>query len=125
YRDRFNPAESLRRFRQSVAGGRTIERRGGLTPVGGILRRIANQHGLLVGDAAGAVSPLTAGGLDAAMRLSTFAAEVTAAYLESGDRRVLAAYDGSRLRARFIARRWVRKAMRVAAHPPALRLARA
>jgi flavin-dependent dehydrogenase len=123
YRDRFNPAESLQRFRQSVAGGRTIERRGGLIPVGGILRRIANQRGLLVGDAAGAVSPLTAGGLDAAMRLSTFAAEVTAAYLESGDRSVLAAYDGSRFRARFIARRWMRRAMRVAAHPLAIELA--
>jgi flavin-dependent dehydrogenase len=115
YRDRFDPAASLKRFRASLPSlGRTLERRGGLIPVGGILRRIACEHGLLVGDAAGAVSPLTAGGLDAAMRLSAFAAEVTAAYLDSGDRRALAAYDGRRFRARFLARRWMRRAMRVA-----------
>src|SRR5438067_9902 len=126
YPNRFNPAFALETFRERVrkiAGGHVIERRGGLIPVNGVLRRIANAHGLLVGDAAGAVSPLTAGGLDSAMRLSTFAAEVTAAYLDSGDRSVLAAYDGSRFRARFIARRWMRKAMRVAAHPLAIELA--
>jgi flavin-dependent dehydrogenase len=121
YRDRFDPAASLQRFRER-APGRVVERRGGLIPVGGILRRIANERGLLVGDAAGAVSPLTAGGLDAAMRLSAFAAEIVAAYLDSGDRRVLAQYDGSRFRARFMARRWMRKAMRAAGHPLLLEL---
>src|SRR6185312_1644369 len=50
------------------APGRTaatgpVERRGGPIPVGGVLRRLACPAGLLVGDAAGAVSPLTAGGL--------------------------------------------------------------
>ncbi|HKB13297.1 MAG TPA: lycopene cyclase family protein, partial [Vicinamibacterales bacterium] len=114
----------LQKFRASVGcDGRVIERRGGLIPVGGILRRIASERGLLVGDAAGAVSPLTAGGLDAALRLSTFAAEVTAEYLASGDRDVLAAYDGSRFRARFVARRWMRRAMRVAGHPLLIELA--
>src|SRR2546430_5198007 len=117
YGDRFDPAASLQRFRESVpqlASGRIIERRGGLIPVGGILRRIANRPGLLVGDAAGAVSPLTAGGLDAAMRLSAFAAEVIAAHLDSGDPRILEAYDGSRFQARFIARRWIdRKSTRL------------
>ncbi|MFC7717231.1 FAD-dependent monooxygenase [Nonomuraea recticatena] len=43
-----------------------VERRGGPIPVGGVLRRLACPAGLLVGDAAGAVSPLTAGGLDPA-----------------------------------------------------------
>ena len=123
YRERFDPAQSLLRFEKSLGGGRIIERRGGLIPVGGILRRIANERGLLVGDAAGAVSPLTAGGLDAALRLSSFAADVAAAYLESGDRSVLAAYDGSRFRARFVARRWMRKAIRMADHPLAIELA--
>jgi flavin-dependent dehydrogenase len=126
YRDRFDPAASLERFRRSVphlAGGRVVERRGGLIPVGGILRRIANRRGLLVGDAAGAVSPLTAGGLDAALRLSSFAAEVAAEYLESGDERALAAYDGSRFRARFFARRWMRKAIRIADHPLIIEMA--
>jgi len=125
YRDRFDPADALRRFRASIphlASGRTIERRGGLIPVGGILQRIACERGLLIGDAAGAVSPLTAGGLDAAMRLSAFAAEVVAEYLETGDASALAAYDGSRFRARFLTRRFMRKAMRVAGHPLLLEL---
>jgi flavin-dependent dehydrogenase len=122
YRSRFDPAAALHEFRRGVGGGRAYERRGGLIPVGGILRRIASPRGLLVGDAAGAVSPLTAGGLDAALRLSTYAAEIAAAYLDSGDARLLAQYDGGRFRARFVARRWMRKAMRLAGHPLAIEL---
>src|SRR5207253_179289 len=64
------------------------------------------------GDAAGAVSPLTAGGLDAAMRLSSFASEVVAEFLDTGDAAVLRQYTGDRFRARFIARRWMRNALR-------------
>jgi geranylgeranyl reductase family protein len=109
----WDPAQALQAFRESLpfAVGRTIERRGGLIPVGGMLRRIASPRGLLVGDAAGAVSPLTAGGLDGAMRLSTFAAEVTAEYLERGDAAVLRQYTGDRFRARFLTRRWMRHAL--------------
>jgi len=120
YRERFEPTAALRAFRDSVAhlaGGRAVERRGGVIPVGGILRRIANRHALLVGDAAGAVSPLTAGGLDPALRLSSFAADVVAAYLDRGDARVLEAYTGDRFRTRFIARRWMRRVIRAASHP--------
>jgi flavin-dependent dehydrogenase len=115
----WDPAQALQAFRESLpfAAGRAFERRGGLIPVGGMLRRIASPRGLLIGDAAGAVSPLTAGGLDGAMRLSTFAAEVTAAYLESSDRAVLRQYSGDRFRARFIARRWMRHAMDAMATP--------
>ena len=115
----WDPARALQAFRASLPfpAGRAIERRGGLIPVGGMLRRIAGPRGLLVGDAAGAVSPLTAGGLDGAMRLSTFAAEVTAAYLEHEDRAVLRQYSGDRFRARFITRRWMRHAMDAMATP--------
>lgn len=124
YRDRFEPAAALAKFRRSLpfALGKTIERRGGLIPVGGILRRIANERALVVGDASGAVSPLTAGGLDAAMRLSTFAADVAATYLERGDARVLREYRGDRFRTRFVARRWMRRAMRLVEHPLLLEL---
>ena len=75
YPERFNPASALAKFQASVANivdlqnAKQIERRGGYIPVGGVLRNIANRHGLLIGDAAGAVSPLTAGGLDPCMRL--------------------------------------------------------
>ena len=77
--------------------------------MGGVLRRIANEQGLLIGDAAGAVSPLTAGGLDPCMRLSTLAAKVIADYLEHGDAGALAAYSGNLFRARFVSRIWMRR----------------
>lgn len=126
YRKGWEPNAALRAFRESVphlAGGRVMERRGGLIPVGGMLRRIANERGLLVGDAAGAVSPLTAGGLDGAMRLSSLAADVLLAYFEHGDANVLRAYSGGAFRARFLARRWMRHAIRAFAHPWAMELA--
>jgi flavin-dependent dehydrogenase len=122
----WDASKALTTFRDTLPFqvGRAIERRGGLIPVNGILPRIANERGLLIGDAAGAVSPLTAGGLDGAMRLSTFAADVIASYLETGDPRVLRAYTGDRFRTRILARRWMRNGMRIAsAAPPFLEAA--
>ncbi|MFB4266550.1 NAD(P)/FAD-dependent oxidoreductase [Nonomuraea sp. GTA35] len=87
-----------------------VERRGGPIPVGGVLRRLACPAGLLVGDAAGAVSPLTAGGLDPCLRMSDLAAAVTAGYLRTGDRSLLDRYDGNALRARFRGRLLLRRA---------------
>jgi flavin-dependent dehydrogenase len=86
-----------------------VERRGGPIPVGGVLRRLAGPAGLLVGDAAGAVSPLTAGGLDPCLRLSELAASVAAEYLRTGDPRALRRYDGAALRARFRGRLLLRR----------------
>lgn len=122
YRDRFDPAKALDTLRKRIGAGRAIERRGGLIPVGGILRNIANKRGLLVGDAAGAVSPLTAGGLDGALRLSAFAAEVIAVHF-GGDASALGQYRGDRFGARFLARRWMRRAMRLIDHPLTMELA--
>jgi flavin-dependent dehydrogenase len=128
YPSRFDPLKALREFRASVnsivdlSKAKLIERRGGRIPVGGVLRRIANQRGLLVGDAAGAVSPLTAGGLDPCIRLSTFAARLIGDYLETGDPRVLAAYSGELFRARFISRLWMRRMISVAQAPALLEL---
>jgi flavin-dependent dehydrogenase len=87
-----------------------LERRGGPIPVGGVLRRLACPRGLLVGDAAGAVSPLTAGGLDPCLRMSELAAAVAAGYLHSGDQGVLKRYDGGALRAMFRGRLLLRRA---------------
>jgi flavin-dependent dehydrogenase len=117
YAERFDPARALEEFRAEVArtfdftSARRAERRGGRIPVGGVLRRIANARGLLVGDAAGAVSPLTAGGLDPCMRLSNLAAEVVAEYLATGDPSALARYSGASFRARFVSRLWMRRAL--------------
>jgi len=115
YAARFDPARALEIFRESLNGivdlndARRVERRGGRIPVGGVLRRITSARGLLVGDAAGAVSPLTAGGLDPCLRLSTLAARVTDDYLTTGDPASLAPYSGRAFRARFASRLWMRR----------------
>ena len=115
YAVRFDPVKALKQFRASLDGlldlrqARFIERRGGRIPVGGVLRRIANPNGLLVGDAAGAVSPLTAGGLDPCMRLSTFAATVIGNYVETGSPESLAVYSGQLFQSRFVSRLWMRR----------------
>lgn len=115
YSARFDPPAALETFRSRVAhlvdlkNAKQIERRAGYIPVGGVLRNIANTNGLLLGDAAGAVSPLTAGGLDPCMRLSAFAAQVVGEYLSSGNREALSAYSGELFRARFASRLWARR----------------
>ena len=115
YPSRFDPPAALQTFQSRVAGivnlqhAKQIERRAGYIPVGGVLRNIANTQGLLIGDAAGAVSPLTAGGLDPCMRLSAFAAQVVGEYLSSGDPQVLSMYSGELFRARFASRLWARR----------------
>lgn len=111
----FNPREALRSFKEKtkklfdVRGAKLLETRGGRIPVGGVLRRIANEHGLLIGDAAGAVSPLTAGGLDPAMRLSRLATEIVLERLQTDDAKVLLQYSGELFRARFVSRLWMRR----------------
>jgi flavin-dependent dehydrogenase len=111
YGDRYKPAEALDALKRELGiAAKPVERRGGLIPVNGVLRNIGNARGLLVGDAAGAVSPLTAGGLDAAMRLSSFAADVIVA-------RDFAAYSGDRFRPRFASRRFMRHVIQAIDHP--------
>lgn len=115
YPARFDPVRALETFRARVAHivdlqhARQSERRAGYIPVGGVLRNIANTNGLLIGDAAGAVSPLTAGGLDPCMRLSAFAAQVVGEYLTSGNPQALSRYSGELFRARFASRLWARR----------------
>jgi flavin-dependent dehydrogenase len=115
YSSRFDPLTALETFRSRVTGivnlkdAKQLERRAGYIPVGGVLRNIANTQGLLVGDSAGAVSPLTAGGLDPCMRLSALAAEVVCDYLSTGNPQVLSMYSGELFRARFASRLWARR----------------
>ena len=116
YHAGFNPREALEKFKVKVIGkvvdlktARLAEKRGGKIPVGGVLKRIANERGLLIGDASGAVSPLTAGGLDPCLRLSKMAAEVIWERLETGNPQVLLKYSGELFRARFVSRLWMRR----------------
>lgn len=123
YAGAFAPGDALRELRARLGSlydlesGEVVERRGGLIPVGGILPRISCERGLVVGDAAGAVSPLTAGGLDGALRMSRFAAEVLAAAVKSGSSESLALYNADCIRTRFISRRWMRRALSAVRSP--------
>jgi geranylgeranyl reductase family protein len=62
---------------------RIVERRSGLIPCGGPLRRIAAPGVLLIGDAAGWVSPMTGGGIRLAFRYSRRAASLIADHLQA------------------------------------------
>jgi flavin-dependent dehydrogenase len=118
YAKRFEPRIALQEFKLKMAdlldsccvtGEAPIETRGGRIPVGGVLKRISNENGVLIGDAAGAVSPLTAGGLDPCLRLSAMAAGVITERLLVGDAQILRVVSGERFRSRFIARIWMRR----------------
>lgn len=86
-----------------------VATRGGLIPVGGTVRPVATPDTLLVGDAAGLVSPLTAGGIHTAMRSGRAAAFAIANHLLDGgptpDRILERAYP------RFTSKRPMRTAM--------------
>ena len=128
YPSLFDPMSALTDFRSRVTdiidlrNAKQIEARAGFIPVGGVLRNIANSTGLLIGDAAGAVSPLTAGGLDPCMRLSALAASVVTQYLSTGDAQALQAYSGELFRSRFASRLWARRIAATVRQPQLLEL---
>ena len=119
YAEKFNPRRALEEFSQKIATkfvdlrkATLTETRGGRIPVGGVLRKISSENGLLIGDAAGAVSPLTAGGLDPCLRLSAMAANVICERLKSGNPKILLNYSGALFRARFVSRLWMRQTIK-------------
>ncbi len=59
--------------------------RAGMIPCGGLLERVARPGALLVGDAAGLVSPATAGGIHTALRHGEEAGAAVAAFLQGRD----------------------------------------
>ncbi len=65
-------------------GARIVARRSGPIPVGGLIRPFAGDRVLLIGDAAGLVSPLTAGGIHPAFRYGRRAAQVISDHLFDG-----------------------------------------
>jgi flavin-dependent dehydrogenase len=89
-------------------------RRGGLIPCGGSLRRIAAPGVLLIGDAAGWVSPMTGGGIRLAFRYGRRAASLIADHLMNGGAAPEIAL--AREVPRFAAKRLLRRALDLA--PP-------
>ena len=61
-----------------------VERRSGLIPCGGPLARFAGDRVMLIGDAAGWVSPMTAGGIRTAFRFGRRAGALAADHLLNG-----------------------------------------
>jgi len=74
--------EAERMFRLDPA--RATERRAGLIPCGGVLPRWSRAGAMLVGDAAGMVSPLTGGGIHPALSLGRRAGQAVADHLRAG-----------------------------------------
>ncbi len=64
-----------------LSGARRIGHRAGLIPCGGTVRPFARDSVMLLGDAAGMVSPLTAGGIHMAMQTGRVAGIAVADYL--------------------------------------------
>jgi digeranylgeranylglycerophospholipid reductase len=64
-----------------IDGAAPIAVRAGMIPCGGLLPRVACAGALLVGDAAGMVSPVTAGGIHTALRHGAQAGEGVAAFM--------------------------------------------
>lgn len=79
---------SLAPFAREIAGrfglreGDVVERRAGPIPCGGIIKRWASDRVTLIGDAAGWVSPLTAGGIRLALELGRKAGQAAADHLQ-------------------------------------------
>lgn len=68
------------------SGAKIVARRGGLIPVGGLVSPFAKGNVILLGDSAGIVSPLTAGGIHTALHYGKILGEVIAKNLrENGE----------------------------------------
>ena len=63
---------------------RILAKRGGMIPINGLLRTFHADRVLLIGDAAGMVSPLTAGGIHNSYRFGKVAGGAIADYLDRG-----------------------------------------
>jgi geranylgeranyl reductase family protein len=106
----------LKAFEQKIgalfdfSAAQAIARRGGPIPVGGRVQPFAAKQVLLVGDAAGLVSPLTAGGIHTALESGWCAAHAIVDFLEDRDRdpALDPASVAARAFPRFVAKRGLR-----------------
>jgi digeranylgeranylglycerophospholipid reductase len=86
---------------------KTEERRSGLIPTGGTLSNLGTRRVMLVGDAAGMVSPVTGGGIHTALAFGRRAAQLVSEHLDGlGPHPVRAlAKEAPRYRAKLLMRR--------------------
>ena len=90
--------------------------RGGLIPVGGRVTPVGRDRVLLVGDAAGVVSPLTAGGIHKALELGAYAGDVIADSVTDGSDPI------PRMRAVYPSYAWKRRLRHLAGMQPSNKL---
>ncbi len=69
----------------ATKNAQAVELNAGGDPVGGMIKKLATDNLIIVGDAAGHVNPLTGGGIITAMEAGLFAGEVAAAAVKEGD----------------------------------------
>lgn len=93
---------------------RVREKRSGLIPSGGVVRNLGRDRALLIGDAAGMVSPVTGGGIHTALHFGRRAAQMIADYL--GDHGTHPATALAREVPRYRAKRLIRAVLDTA--PP-------
>ena len=93
---------------------RVTSRRSGLIPSGGVVRNLGTRRVMLVGDAAGMVSPVTGGGIHTALHFGRRAAVLVANHL--GDRGPAPAPALAAEAPRYRAKLWLRRALDLA--PP-------
>jgi digeranylgeranylglycerophospholipid reductase len=91
------------------AGGEIVARRSGVIPVGGVVRPAAKGRVILIGDAAGMVSPLTAGGIFTAFDFGWRAADAIADH--AAGKAPDPARTLPRLYPKFRVKRWLRRAL--------------
>ena len=88
---------------------RVTSRRSGLIPCGGVVRKLGSRRVMLVGDAAGMVSPVTGGGIHTALHYGRRAAVLIANHL--GHRGPNPVAMMAREAPRFGAKLWLRRAL--------------
>jgi digeranylgeranylglycerophospholipid reductase len=86
---------------------RVVSRRSGLIPAGGTLKNLGTNRVMLVGDAAGMVSPVTGGGIHTALHFGRRAAQITSDWLDDRGPHPVAqlAREAPRFRAKLMLRR--------------------
>ena len=89
----------------------------GVGPLGSVVTPVVDGRALLIGDAAGAVDPITGEGMSLALMSARVAAEAIQETIESGDLRSLDGYAEARARLFAPARRLAELLLGASAHP--------
>lgn len=109
----WSPARSLDTFLKEIGPefglGKFTYRRGGVIPCAGPRPVLVKEQVMLVGDAAGLVSPLTAGGSYYVLQHARRAAYLISRYLETGDPRLFRRPLPPELRRSMVMKRFVRR----------------